>query len=110
MADPIKIVQNDTGPALRLTLVDLSTNLPLDVSNGSTVVRCHRRKVPDGAVQTIVATKPNGGADGVISVAWTGASFAEAGMHEAEIEVTFNTGIVQTVFDKVLLEVREQIA
>ena len=109
MADPLKYVQNDSGPPLRATLIDLSTNLPVDVSNAGTTVRYKFRLKPDGAVTTIVATKPNGGADGVVSVAFSGGNFSEAGWYEGEFEITFNTGIVQTSFDKVSKEVREQI-
>lgn len=109
MADPIKVVVGDTAPDIRGTLVDLSTNTPVDVSNVATVVRCYVRKVPDGSVTTITATKPNGGADGVVNVAWTAGIFASAGDYEAEIETTFNTGKIQTVPDKILLEAREGI-
>lgn len=110
MADPIKTVVGDTAPDIRGTIIDLSTNAPVDVSNVSTIVRCHVRKVPDGAVTTITATKPNGGADGVINVAWTAGIFASAGDYEAELEITFNTGKVQTVPDKIKLQAREAIA
>ena len=109
MPDPLKYVQNDSGPPLRATLIDLSTNLPVDVSNAGTTVRFKFRLKPDGAVTTIVATKPNGGADGGVSVAFSGGSFSAAGIYEGEFEVTFNTGIVQSTFDKIDLEVREQI-
>jgi hypothetical protein len=109
MPDPIKHVQNDSGPALRGTLIDLATNLPLDVSNAGTTVRYKVRKKPAGTVTTFIATKPNGGADGVVSVAFTTGTFTEAGIHEGEFEITFNTGVVQSVFDKILHEVREGI-
>ncbi len=42
--------------------------------------------------------------------AFPGGTFADAGMYEAEVEVTYASGKVETVFDKYLYETRESIA
>lgn len=123
----IQLVQGDTGPSLVFSLTDDSTGLPVDVSAGGTVVRFKFRAL--GATElkgTITATKLTGrqladgtidttgayataGAGGRVQVAWASTSLDTAGDFEGEIEVTFASGIIQTVPAKVQLAVRPQL-
>lgn len=104
----INLVQNDTGPDLTVMLYDTASNSPIDVS-GSTVVRFHFRKEDGTSVTTLTASKPSGGTDGVVSFPWGAGNLSEAGNYEGEIEITFSSGKVQTVPDKIRFYVREQI-
>ena len=108
MPSPIRYVQGNTAPDLRLALKDQDSGNPIDVS--AATVRLYLRKVGAAAVATITATKPGGGTDGVVLFAFPGGTFADAGMYEAEVEVTYASGKVETVFDKYLYETRESIA
>lgn len=109
MQNRINLVQNDTAPDLTIALYDPISNSPIDVS-GATVVRLYFRPSAGGALKTLIATKPSGGADGVVSFIWSAGDLATAGDHEGEVEITFASGKIQTVPEKLLFYVREQIA
>lgn len=111
MADRIRLVTGDTLPLLNVALFDERNGAPIDVSNAADVVRLYMR--PDGDVgvpsATVTGTKPNGGADGAVSFHFGAGDLGESGYYEGEIEVEFATGDKQTVFEKLLLEVRDAI-
>lgn len=127
----IEMVAGDTGPPLRLSLTDPNNNdAPIDISAAGTVVRFKMRAVPQGGETTtikatIVCSKLAGrvledksittaapynvaGAGGRCQVDWTLASLDTAGKYEAEVEITFDTGIVQTMTRKLRIRIREQ--
>lgn len=105
----INLVQNDTAPDITMALYDAIANAPVDVSSVGTTVRMYFRKEGSGSFVTLVASKPNGGVDGVVSFPWGATDLANAGPHEGEVEITFNTGKIQTLPDKLRFFVREQI-
>lgn len=105
----VKLVAGDTAPDMDVVLVDASTGGALDVSNVSDVVRFYMTKVGQTTpVTTVVCTKPNGGADGKVRVSW--ATGLTEGEFEGEFEITFASGKIQTVYEKLRLSVRGQIA
>ena len=108
MSSTIKLVQNDTGPNVDITLIDPDNgNAPLNLS--SATINFYFKKVgASGSPLTIVCTKPNGGADGVVRIIWPVGSLAIAGDYEGELEIT-NGGTVQTVQRKLKFRVRAQI-
>jgi hypothetical protein len=113
MSNTINLVQSDTGPDLTVTLYDAGSNTPIDVSGGSDVVRLYVRL--EGQTGTLVVTeivgvKPNGGADGVVSFIWPTGAIDVPGNYEGEIKVTFTSGKVETVPEKMRFFVREKIA
>jgi hypothetical protein len=108
MQNLINLVQNDTGPDLTVMLYDTASNSPIDVS-GATVVRLHFRLEGAVPVTTIIGSKPSGGTDGVVSFPWGVGDLAVAGAYEGEVEITFATGKIQTVPDKIRFWLREQI-
>lgn len=123
----IQLVQGDTGPALTFSITDDTTGLPVDLSAGGTVVRFKFRQVGASTLKgTITASKLTGrlltdgtidttgsyataGAGGRVQVAWASTSLDTAGDFEGEIEITFASGIIQTVPAKVQLAVRPQL-
>lgn len=128
MATKIKLVQGDSRPQLRFSVTDPNTGLPIDFSNVSTTVRFKFRAAGDTATkETLVCTKLVGrvlesgaidttppydtaGAGGRVALNWGPTSLDTAGDFEGELEVTFDDGTVQTVFDLVKFTVREQFS
>ena len=107
----INLVRNDTGPDLTLMLYDSISNSPVDVSGSATVRMYIRLEGQTGTptIKTVTATKPNGGADGVVNYQWPVGTWDTVGYYEAEVEMTLGSGIVQTVPDKLRFYVRDQI-
>lgn len=124
MASKIKLVKDDTGPPLILSITDEFTGNPVDLSNASTVILFKLRAVGSTTIKsTITATKLTGlqNADGTVTtsapydvagyggrcqVSWAPTSLDTAGEFEGEVEITFNTGVIQTVYNLVKISVR----
>ena len=123
----IQLVQGDTGPSLVFSLTDDTTGLPIDVSAaGATVVFKFRAVGGSTLKGTITATKltgrqladgtidPSGiyataGGGGRVQINWASTSLDTAGDFEGEVEITFASGVIQTVPAKVQLQVRAQL-
>ena len=106
----IKLVQNDTAPNIDIALVYQDTGASIDVSDPGDVVRLYFRPYNSETIKaTIVASKPNGGADGVVRFSWGLGDLSDTGSFEGEIEITFNSGMVYTLYDKLKFTVREEI-
>lgn len=110
MSSKIRLVSGDTRPFIRITLTNKDGN-PINVSDEDTVVSIYFRAV--GATQvlsTIICSKPNGGADGLVQFNFpAGALDVEPGPYEGEIEINFG-GNTQTVYQPLKFTVREQFA
>ena len=108
MSDKIKLVKNDTRPALVCTITDDTTGLPISIT-GSTVVLFFRAL----GASTIQATVPGTVTDGANGkVVFYPASApvmlqGDAGDYEGEIQITFPDGQIQTVYDVLKFRVRE---
>jgi hypothetical protein len=108
MSEKIKLVQNDTRPALVCNLTDNTTELPVNIT-GATVVMKFRA----AGATTLQATVPGTVTDGVNGqVTFYPASAPEmlqgaAGDYEGEIEVTFSDTQIQTVYDVLKFRLRE---
>ena len=91
MSDTFYIKQNDTSPSLRATLQDANGN-PVDVTGAS--VQFHMRSsgsVIVDAVASIVTP-----ASGIVEYSWAPADTATVGSYQAEFEVTYASGAVET--------------
>jgi hypothetical protein len=112
MSDKIKLVQGDTGPQIRLTLLDDTSGNPIDLS-GSTVTLHFRAIGGETALfsrQAYVSSQDAAAGKAVIS--WEeGDLDVEAGEYEGEIEVFWpSTGIRQTIYDLLKFKVRSDVA
>jgi hypothetical protein len=108
MTDRIKLVQGDNLPYIRLTLKNADDTV-LDVSNATVTVH-FRAKDTTNVLSSIVCTKPNGGADGIVVFYFTGSTLnVDPGYYEGEVEISFS-GIKQTVYDTLQFQVRAQFA
>ena len=107
MSDKIKLVQDDTRPALVCTITDDTSGAAINIT-GATVLLKFRAAGATTLQATVTGTVTDG-ANGV--VAFYPASAPEmltgdAGDYEGEIQITFSDGQIQTVYDLLKFKVR----
>ena len=106
-------VQGDTGPQLKLTLTDEDTSTATDLTGAT--VKMHFKA--SGAT-TVLYSKTlfvNQGAGqpelGIALVNWaTGELDYDAGTYYGEIEVTKASGQIETIYDTIRFNLREDFA
>lgn len=102
----IKLVRDDTGPQLRLTLTDSLTGNAVDLT-GATVT-LHLRAVDTTTVlvsRNATITSP---LTGVAIIAWQATDLdLDAGEYEGEVETVLASGLRETIFDLLQFTVRE---
>lgn len=109
MSEKIKLVQGDTLPIIRLTLKHADGSI-LDVS-GATVRVHFRAAESDTILSTLPCTFLTNGSDGVVQFNFSGGALqVDPGAYEGEIEVDFGGGQVQTVYEILKFNVRQQFA
>jgi len=129
MADRIKLVQGDTRPSITAQLIDSSTGEAIDLTETTQVLFKFRQEgattltttltgelVPgmeipdsDGEV-TYDAPYDVAGVGGRVRFNWSEDPIAldgTPGNYEAEIEMTFNDGSIQTSYDLLKFKLRE---
>ncbi len=121
----IYLVQGDTRPRPIFTLRDKDGD-PIDLSSAGQI-RFLMRKVGETAVKDMTCLKLSGllqdddtvsyappydaaGKGGRVQVVWAADALDAAGKYEAEIEITFGDGTKQTVYQRIPITVREQLA
>lgn len=88
------IKQGDTHPIYRATLTD-GTGEVVDLTTADSVRFLMRPR--DGSEATVTATATFGTkADGEVLYAWTESDTQDAGWYDAEFEVTWNPGEIET--------------
>jgi hypothetical protein len=107
MSEKIKLVQNDTRPALVCTITDDTTGEVINLTGAAAVLKF--RTVGSADLQATVTGYVTDGPNGV--VAFYPASAPEmltgaAGDYEGEIQITFVDGQIQTVYDLLKFKVR----
>jgi hypothetical protein len=107
MTDKIKLVQNDTRPALVCTITDDTTGAVINLTGASALLKF--RAVGSTDLQATVTGTVTDGPNGVVAfypasapAMLTGA----AGEYEGEIQLTFADGQIQTVYDLLKFKVR----
>ena len=108
MAEKIKLVQGDTKPSLVTTLTDSVTGTTINVT-GATVRLKFKESGATVVRSTILGTVTNG-AGGVVVFDWgddPNALNGEPGEYEGEIEITFDDGSIQTVYDVLKFKLRQ---
>lgn len=108
MAEKIKLVRNDTGPQLKLTLTDQNTGVPADLLGATVTLRL--RASGDSAI-LVTRTgflNPDTATQGEVIFTWaTGDLDLPAGAYEGEVEVVFADGLRQTVYEVLKFSIRE---
>lgn len=107
----INLVQGDTGPQIKVTLTRSDTGLAEDVSDAT--IKMHFRKQDTTSVLFSLSNQstPEQQALGVcIFVFSAGQLDVDAGYYEGEVEVVFQSGTRETVYEVVEFYVREDFA
>jgi hypothetical protein len=119
-SDTINLVVGDTLPEVTVTLRDsnkAASGQTLDPNDSTTwdpinltgaTVRMRIRKVGSTTVSsTLTMTVPSPATDGKAFTNFPSGTLDEAGLFEAEVEITYSTGAKQTVNDLLKLKVRD---
>ena len=118
--DTIQLVKGDTLPELNLTLRDSnaaaagqildsenpSTWAPIDLT-GATAKLKFKALGATALKSTITMTLQSPYTDGKVFMQWPVGVLDTAGTFSGEVEVTYASGAVQTVFDQLKFKVRE---
>ncbi len=109
MSSTIKLVQGDNLPEVTLTLTNLQTDEPLDLSASTTTIVVKLRALGGTTVlSTLTCVKTNGGADGVIMFYFPASTLdIPAGQYQGEIEISYN-GQILTVYDLLQFTLRAE--
>jgi len=108
MSEKIKLVRNDTRPALVCTITDDTTGAAINVT-GATVRLKFRAVGAETLTATVTGTVTNGSGGVVAFYPSTAPEMlaGEPGDYEGEIEITFSDSQVQTVYDVLRFKIRE---
>ncbi len=108
MTDKIKLVKDDTRPALVTNITDETTGAAINLTGCTVVLKFRALGATDlqATVPGAVTDGPNG------QVTFYPASApamlqGDAGEYQGEIEITFTDGQIQTVYDVLKFKVRE---
>jgi len=118
--DTIYLVAGDTKPDLKFTIRDSNTAVvglvldpddvttwaPINISN--TTIRVKFRALGSSTIlDTMTCTNSTPYSDGKCYMEWGATTLdVAAGTYEGEIEITYDSGAVMTVFDKLKFKVR----
>lgn len=117
-SETLNLVQGDTLPELTFTLKDSNTaasGLTLDPNNSATwspidvtgaQVRLRLRELGSTTVKSTLLCTVSDGIGGKVITDFPAGTLDAAGTFEGEIEITFATGGIQTVYDLVKFKVR----
>ncbi len=108
MAEKIRLVQGDTKPSLVTTITDSITGGAINVT-GATVRLKFREAGATSVRSTIIGTVTDG-ANGSVVFDWGDdpeALNGDPGEYEGEIEITFDDGSIQTVYDVLKFKLRQ---
>lgn len=127
MTHKINLVTGDTRPQLVFDVTDDNTGLPVDFSDEGTSALVHFREAGSDDIKvTMLCFKLNGWTDpdtgevsfdapydalgrgGRLAMDWSVDALDTAGEFEAELEITFEDGGRQTVYDIARFHIREQ--
>lgn len=105
----IYLVQGDTGPQIFITVTEEGTGRVIDVSGGSAALKV-RKKGTETLAFTISAIDIGDNLEnGKLYFLLTGGQLETiaAGNYEGEIELTLGSGVVETVYERVDIVIRE---
>ena len=107
-SEKIRLVRNDTRPALVCTITDETTGAAINIT-GATVRLKFRAAGVDTLQATVIGTVINGTAGQVVFYPASAPEMlqGEPGDYQGEIEVTFADGQVQTVYDLLRFGIRQ---
>lgn len=107
-SEKIRLVRNDTRPALVCTITDDTTGVAVNIT-GATVRLKFRVAGAESLTATVIGSVTDGPAGQVTFFPASAPEMLEGepGDYQGEIEITFSDGQIQTVFDLLRFKVRE---
>lgn len=111
MADPIYLVQGDTGPQIKVVLTRQDTGLAEDITD-ATVNLYFRKKFTETVLFTLTgqSTPDEETAGTAVFVFANGQLGLAPGDYEGEVEVVFDTGARETVYEIIDFVLRQDFA
>lgn len=109
MAEKIRLVQGDTKPNLVVTLTDNISGAAINITGAT--VRLKFRPLGSETIRTTIVGSIVDGANGIVVFQWISEPTSltgNPGPYEGEIEITFDDGTVQTVYDLVKFQLRQE--
>lgn len=106
MTEKIKLVQGDTRPQVKVTLTEETTGAVINLTGAT--VRLRFRQTGSTTVLDTLTGVITGATTGEVVFAWNPTTLnVDPGDYEGEIEITFSSGEIQTVYDLVKFKVRQ---
>ena len=102
----LKLVQNDTLPQLVISLTDKTDSSAIDLTNVATILLKIRQFGGTTLKVSIPAYRTSPFTGGSIFMDFPAGALDTPGTFTGEIELTYSSGKVQTVFDEIKFEVR----
>jgi hypothetical protein len=108
MSEKIRLVRNDTRPALVCNITDDTTGAAINIT-GATVLLKFRAAGAETLTATVTGAVTNGLNGQVAFYPATAPEMlaGEPGDYEGEIEITFADGQIQTVYDLLKFKIRQ---
>ena len=108
MSEKIRLVRNDTRPAIVCTITDDTTGAAINIT-GATVLLKFRAAGAETLTATVTGAVTDGSGGVVAFYPATAPEMlaGEPGDYEGEIEITFSDGQIQTVYDSLKFKIRQ---
>tara|TARA_R110000823_G_C15944396_1_gene500775 strand:+ start:2029 stop:2364 length:336 start_codon:yes stop_codon:yes gene_type:complete len=111
MADPILLVQGDTGPQIKATITRSDTGAVVDLTDATVQLHFRRKDIDDllfSITDTAAGTDP---VNGIAIFLFSGTQLdIESGDYQGEVEVVFNGGTRETIYEIIDFSLREDFA
>jgi hypothetical protein len=107
----IRLVKNDTGPQIQVTLTDDATGAAINLSGATATL--HLKSLATGTVvlSRAMIIPETTATQGIALVVWGSSDLNQTpGDYDGEIEVVFSSGMRQTVYDVLKFRIRDQFA
>lgn len=107
----IRLVRNDTGPQIQLTLLDDVTGDPINLAGATATLHFRPAGGPGALFSRPLVIPGTTAAAGIALVVWEEGDLDQPeGVYEGEIEVLLQNGVRQTVFEPLQFRLREDYA
>jgi len=106
----IRLVRNDTGPQLRLTITDSLSGAPVNLTGATVTLHFRKANTTDVLFSRQAVVLPPD-TDGIAVVTWSAGDLdLDAGEDEGEVETVLASGLRETIFDTLQFVLREEFA
>tara|TARA_A100001391_G_scaffold159618_2_gene118137 strand:+ start:120 stop:452 length:333 start_codon:yes stop_codon:yes gene_type:complete len=105
----IYLVQGDTGPQIFISVTREDSGAAIDVSGGTARLKVRKKGSTTLDFTLTAANTGNNLAEGKLYFSLDGGQLATiaSGNYEGEVELTLSSGIIETVYEKIDIVIRE---